>query len=165
MAGRLLVLVALVPYALWLVTSYDYHFLDGVNLAFHEFGHLFFGFGPKALAVAGGSLMQLLVPGGIAAYFAFHGRLFDACIALFWLGESLLYLGMYVGDARALALPLVGGHIHDWNWLFHRFGGLDHAEAFGSALHALGSLVLLAAWVAAARQAWAERPDGRVPAI
>ena len=76
---------------------------------------------------------------------------------MIWLGESLMYAGEYIADARRLALPLVGGHIHDWNWLLGRWGWIDHAELLGGAVHAVASAVVIGAFAAAARGLWAER--------
>lgn len=39
---RWLIFIALLPYSIWLIFAYEYHFIDGVNLAFHEAGHLLF---------------------------------------------------------------------------------------------------------------------------
>ena len=52
---------------LWLVFDYEYHFLDGVNLAFHEAGHLFFAFFGQTLQFLGGTLGQLLFPLALSA--------------------------------------------------------------------------------------------------
>ncbi|PYM31744.1 MAG: zinc ribbon domain-containing protein, partial [Candidatus Rokuibacteriota bacterium] len=42
-------------------------FLHGVNLIFHEAGHVIFGFLGEFIAVAGGSLNQVLIPAICAA--------------------------------------------------------------------------------------------------
>ena len=43
------------------------HLFAGINFGAHEFGHLFFAFFGEWMTIAGGSLMQLLVPIGAAA--------------------------------------------------------------------------------------------------
>jgi hypothetical protein len=150
---RLLVL-GLVPYAAWLVFGYEYHFLDGVNLAFHEAGHLFFALFGQTLHLLGGTVGQLFFPAACGLHFLRRGRRFEAAICGVWLGESVLYAARYLSDAKAMALPLVGGHIHDWNWLLSRAGLLEHAERIGVFVHGLGSLVVIGSLLAAGRVAF-----------
>jgi hypothetical protein len=156
MRWQRLLAIALAPYAAWLVLAYEYHFLDGVNLAFHEAGHLFLRFGGQTLHFLGGTLGQLFFPALLGARFARRGEAFEAAVCVLWLGESLMNVGVYLGDARTQALPLVGGHIHDWNWLLGRAGLLAHAESLGRLLHVLASAVVLGAWASAVRAAFAE---------
>jgi hypothetical protein len=70
-----------------------------------------------------------------------------------------MYAARYVGDAKALALPLVGGHIHDWNWLLGRWGWIDHCERIAVFLHGISSLVVIGAFVLAARLAFRTDAD------
>ena len=144
--GRWSLIALLVPYIFWLIFSYRYHFLDGVNLLLHEAGHMIFlPFGQTAHFL-GGTLGQLMFPALFAAYFLKRRQRFEACIIGIWFAESLMYTAAYISDARALALPLVGGHIHDWNWLLARWGVLRHAESIGSLVHfaaSISAIVLL----------------------
>ena len=151
MGARRIFLAALAVYGLWLVFAYEYHFIDGVNLLFHEAGHVFFGFFGQVMHFLGGTLGQLVFPIATAVHFAREGRVFESAVCALWLGESLMYAALYVGDARARELPLVNDGFHDWNWLLGRWGLLDHAESLGTALHVLASLVVIAALVLAAR--------------
>jgi hypothetical protein len=150
--------VLLAPYAAWLVFAYEYHFLDGVNLAFHEAGHLFLRFGGQTLHTLGGTIGQLFFPAVLAVRFARREERYEAAVCVLWLGESLMYAATYLGDAQAQALPLVGGHIHDWNWLLGHAGLLAQAESLGRLLHVLASAVVLGAWTWCARAAFA-KPD------
>jgi hypothetical protein len=144
MLGRRLVLVALLPYVLWLLFDYEYHFLDGVNLAFHEAGHLFLGFFGRTIHVLGGTLGQLVFPLACVAHFLRDGRRFEAGVCGVWLAESAMYTAEYMADARRLELPLVGGHIHDWNYLLGRAGLLEWCEILGALLHVFAGLFALA---------------------
>jgi hypothetical protein len=146
--------IALAPYAAWLVFAYEYHFLDGVNLAFHEAGHLFLRFGGETLHFLGGTIGQLFFPALLAARFAKRGESFEAAVCTLWVGESLMYAGVYLGDARAQALPLVGGHVHDWHWLLRHAGLLGHAESLARLVHVLASAVVIVAWLRCARAAF-----------
>jgi len=157
--------LALAPYALWLVLAYEYHFLDGVNLAFHEAGHLFLGFGGQTLHFLGGTLGQLFFPAALAFHFRRRGDAFAAALCGLWLGESGMNVAVYLGDARAQALPLVGGHVHDWNWLLGRAGLLAHCEGLARLLHAAASAVVAVAWLRAARAAFAPGPHPERPRL
>jgi hypothetical protein len=148
------VLLALAaPYVLWLALAYDWHLLDGVNLVFHEAGHVFFGLLGPTLGMLGGTLGQLLVPALVVAHLAREGRAVEARLAAIWLGASLLNVARYLGDAQAMALPLVGGEIHDWNWMLSRLGLLDRCTTLARLVQLLGVTVAIGAWVAAWRAA------------
>ena len=153
-------LLLLGPYVLWLVFGYEYHFLDGVNLAFHEAGHLFFAFFGQTLQFLGGTLGQLFFPLACWLHFRRRGDELGARVCLLWLAESGMYAAHYMGDARAQSLPLVGGHIHDWNWLLTRAGLLEHCESLAALLHGLCGLFAFYVLVGLAQIAFAtpERP-------
>jgi len=103
--------------------------LDSANLVFHEAGHPLMGLISGRLAVYGGTIAQLALP--LAAAGSFWSRRhtlgFALCVA--WSCESLLNVATYMGDARALALPLIGGLdpelYHDWREIFTRWHMLD----------------------------------------
>ncbi len=139
-----LFLVVLIPYVGWLIVAYEYHFIDGVNLAFHEAGHLFLRPFGQVIHFLGGTLAQLFFPAACAVHFLRNRKHFEAAVCGVWFAESMMYMAEYLGDALALSLPLVGGHIHDWNWLLGRFGLLAHCRAIAAADHALASLIAIA---------------------
>ncbi len=145
--GRSLLLLPILWWTVSLGTGLSsWCFLDLVNLAFHEAGHLFLAFGGTTLHYLGGTLGQLLVPGGLVAYFLIRQREpFAAALCAWWLGENLVNIAVYMEDARSLALPLVGGGDHDWNELFYRFGLLGESSVRGVAAgtHLLGVAVML----------------------
>lgn len=163
MFARRALAVALAPYVLWLIFAYRYHFLDGVNLAFHEAGHLFFGIFGTTLHFLGGTLGQFVFPVAATLHFAARRERFEAAVCVLWGCESAMYAAAYVADAHVQRLPLVGGHIHDWNWLLSRWGALGAAEEIGWALHALASLGAAAAWTVCAREALRRAETGPGP--
>ncbi len=115
----------------------------------HEFGHLFFGlFGWEWLAVAGGSIMQLLVPGLVALLFWKQRERLGVAVCGGWLALSLGRMAVYMADARVLELDLVSfspdASGHDWNYLFTSLGVIDHDTGIAAAVRSLGWLVLLA---------------------
>jgi hypothetical protein len=85
----------------------DFALLDSGNLVIHEGGHALFGHFGDFLGVAGGTILQLLVP--LLLALAFHVRRQAAGYALFLLivFENLLYVAKYMSDARAQALSYV----------------------------------------------------------
>jgi len=165
MLARRTLAIALAPYAIWLVLAYRYHFLDGVNLAFHEAGHLFFGAFGTTLHFLGGTLGQLVFPIAAARQFAHRRERFEVAVCALWLGESLMYAAAYIADAEVQRLPLVGGHIHDWNWLLSRWGLLGAAGELGGGLHILASIGGVAAWVWCAREAFRPVQTDRPTAV
>lgn len=124
--------------------------LDGVNLVFHEAGHpLFSPFG-ETLHLLGGTLMQLLVPLAVAGSGWWKRQVGLTAFGGFWAAQNLHNIARYLGDARALELPLVGGGEHDWNLLLGGWGLLHRDTAVAQALHGFGwiGMIAAAAWLA-----------------
>ena len=151
-----------------------YLFIDGVNLAFHEAGHVFLRPFGSTLHLLGGTLFQILVPGLLAGYFLVRQQKpFSAAICAWWIGESLTNVAVYMADAREMKLPLVGGGEHDWTQLFYRFGllGQESVERISGATQFLGVVTMLAAllWMvyfvlpAESKRAISERITDRFP--
>ena len=122
-------------------------FLDWVNLAFHEAGHLFLLPFGETLHFLGGTLFQLLIPGLLSARFLVKRNPFAASACAWWLGQNFLGIAFYMADARELKLPLVGGGENDWNYLFYQWGllGEDSVRRLASATHGIGLVIMLAA--------------------
>lgn len=99
--------------------------LDSANLALHEAGHPLIGMLSGRLMVYGGTIFQLAFPLAAAWHFQRAGNRAGAAGATVWLGENLLNVARYMGDARAQELPLVGGGEHDWTEIFSRWGLLQ----------------------------------------
>ena len=128
-----------------------YRFLDYVNLVFHEAGHVFFGFLGEFIGILGGSLMQVLVPAIAVGHFVWQGYLYSAAIALFWVGQSLFNVSVYVKDARARVLPLLGDDIsaHDWHNILGRLGLLRWDQAIGNLIYGMGLVALVVSVIGA----------------
>lgn len=147
--ARRVVALCLGGYVAWLAFGYRYHFLDGVNLLIHEAGHVVFGPLGETMAVAGGTILQLFFPLAFVFHFWRRGRRFEAAVCGVWASESFMYTARYLGDARMQELPLIGGHIHDWNYLLGQAGLLERAEGLGVGLHMAASLAAIAfVWLA-----------------
>jgi hypothetical protein len=121
----------------------------GITFGAHEFGHLFFGLpGNEWLAVAGGSLMQLLVPIGAAvAIGATAGDRFGVVACGSWLAASMIDLAPYIADARAQELDLVSfspdGGGHDWHYLLAHAGRLKQDIAIAHGVKRAAVLILV----------------------
>jgi hypothetical protein len=124
-----------------------YRWLDSLDLAIHESGHLIFGVGGETIGVLGGTLMQLLVPAVLAAALWRRGDLHGATVPMWWLGQNCWNISVYIKDARAQELPLVGGGEHDWTYLLSLWGWLDRDQLLGGAVYLVGFLVYTVAIV------------------
>ncbi len=122
-------------------------FLHGVNLIFHEAGHVIFSFFGRFLHILGGSLMQVLVPAGIAGYFFFHRQLYAGALTLCWVAQNLWDVSIYIKDAQARVLPLLGGEavLHDWHFLLLDMNLLTKDQLIGNLVFWLGVLLYVAA--------------------
>src|SRR3990167_5167963 len=116
--------------------------LDGANLIFHEAGHILFSPFGDFMQYLGGSLMQVAIPVTCAVYFWLHEQRASSAVTLFWAGESLTNVAIYVADARRMELPLIGGD-HDWNYLLDRLNLLNQSESLGRFVFVLGVLMIL----------------------
>jgi hypothetical protein len=123
----------------------------GITFGVHEFGHLFFSLvGSEWLAVAGGSLMQLLIPIGAMALVATSSKdWFGSAAASTWLAASLIDLAPYIADARAQELDLLSfsedGGGHDWHFLLARAGMLKQDIAVARFTYFVAVLVIVGA--------------------
>ncbi|NTU71496.1 MAG: hypothetical protein HGB10_06720 [Coriobacteriia bacterium] len=88
-----------------------------VDFGVHEFGHMVFMWAPWTVTAAAGSISQVALPLGLAAYFAFARReLWAAAPLLAWAGASARNAAVYIADAPYQRLQLWGGEgsLHDW---------------------------------------------------
>ncbi len=128
--------------------------IDSANLAFHEFGHPFFGLFSDRLAVYGGTLAQLAFPLATTVHFVRRRETLSTAFCALWLAQNLMNIARYMADARALELPLVGGldpeESHDWRLIFLRWGLLrwDTTLAAGLRVMAVAGVVGLGLWLA-----------------
>jgi len=130
-------------------SAQDGSFLDRVNLIAHEAGHLLFGYLGQFIGIFGGTLGQLLVPAAIAFYFYARREFYSATVMLFWFGQNMFNISVYVKDASHMDLPLLsiggGDPIHDWNYLLRTLHILNWDQALGNLIYFLGILIILAA--------------------
>jgi hypothetical protein len=145
--------------------SGDFLLIDNVNLIVHEAGHLLFGWFGEALGIAGGTLLQLIVPLALGTSFAYRKHTAGAAFCYFFLFENFLYIATYMADARALDLPLVsvgGGESidHDWAVMFGALGLLERDTQIAGFVRAIGWLGMLATMGWLSWRGWRDQ-DGR----
>lgn len=62
---------------------------------------------------------------------------------LWWIGENLLNISIYIADAREQILPLVAGGAHDWTYLLEEVGLLSKNEGVARVVFLLGLAFIL----------------------
>ena len=124
---------------------------SGITLAFHEMGHIVFIPLGRTMTIAGGSIMQLLVPLAAAIYLLKkQDDWFGFGVGLSWLSFATFELATYVGDAARMELPLVGfggGYHHDWATLLTEWRVIDHCDAIATCVRVLAGAVWLFAMI------------------
>lgn len=119
------------PFVLWVI--------DTINLFIHEAGHLFFRLFGQTLYILGGSITQCLIPLALAIV-TWREKPQQAGYPLFWFGENLVNVSVYIADAPHRNLKLIKeGLIHDWHWLLS--DNLELAEPMGFVVRRLGLIV------------------------
>jgi hypothetical protein len=136
---------ALVVFAIWVWRHMHDPFglMHGSLLIFHEAGHLLFMPFGEFMMTAGGSLFQLMVPAFFIAYFAHRRDWFAAAFATLYLAASFADVAVYIADARAGDLPLLGGErsSHDWTYLLIEMEALDRDTLIGAYVNDVGMLL------------------------
>ncbi len=163
-AGRTAALLFLFGWTIWFIATdhtvlirglpeINYSIMHTINLVFHEAGHMIFMPFGRFMMVAGGSLMQLIVPAVVLWAFVFrNANPFGGAVAAWWFGQSMMDLAPYVFDARAQAMLLLGGGTgrdrpgsHDWNNLLRDMGLLDNYRGVAWFVDFLAAAIMIAA--------------------
>jgi hypothetical protein len=157
--GRMALIAGLLMFYLqWFRTANYFSFLDWVNLAFHEAGHVFLGFFGRFITTLGGTIFQLLIPALCLLHFRRKGSNLGWQLCLFWIGENLLNVSIYAADAINQDLPLVGGGVHDWTYLLTETGLIAHTGGVGRFIFILGSIVIFFSFYLIGRDAVKREP-------
>jgi hypothetical protein len=119
-------------------------FLHNINLPIHETGHLVFMLFGRFIYFLGGSIFQILLPMIFAAVFLITKRdAFAAAVMCWWTGQNFLDVASYINDARAMSANLVGGNIHDWNWLLGHMGRLHQDRRIAAVVFGIGAMIMI----------------------
>jgi hypothetical protein len=119
----------------------EYRWLDSLDLAVHETGHLVFAFGGETVHILGGTLLQLLIPAALVVALWRTGDRHGATVPLWWMAQNCWNISVYIRDARAQELPLVGGGEHDWAILLEQMGWLSRDQALGGVVYLIGAVM------------------------
>jgi hypothetical protein len=147
---KLIFALLLSTYFLWM--AYDPmqgSFLDNVDLAIHEAGHLLFSPFGQFISVAGGSLLQIIFPAAFVGYFLWQEQRYSAAIVALWLGQSVLNVYVYAADAQVMQIVLLGGltgsegSFHDWNYLLTETGLIRSTKTVASVIRLAGTLTII----------------------
>ena len=117
-------ILLLILLVIWIRHLRDFHYasiFDGLNLGIHELGHFVFNLFGRFIMMAGGTILQLLVPLiGMVMFYRQEDH-FAIAVAFGWLATNFYDIAPYVADARSMSLPLVTPFgvegYHDWNYL------------------------------------------------
>lgn len=120
-------------------------FLDGVNLVFHEAGHWLFFWAPEYVMVLGGTVGQLSIPIVCAYAFWRERKTLSTILMIWWFGQSLVGVSVYMSDARAQNLPLLGGDGsgHDWAYLLGELHLLPYDQLLGTVVFFTASSIMV----------------------
>ena len=135
-------------------------FLDSIDLAIHETGHLVFAPFGEFVTALGGTLFQLIVPAVFMGYFLTKRDRHAASVALWWIATNLWYIAVYIADARAQELPLVGGGEHDWAYILSERGLMHRDVAIGHTVHTWGVAIFVVATIWGIFEAILMKPSG-----
>ncbi|MGM0443738.1 MAG: hypothetical protein ACQEQV_06075 [Fibrobacterota bacterium] len=156
MAGVALTALLFVPFIFHPLdgTWINGHFLHGVNLIFHEAGHIIFSPFGAIITSLGGSLMQLIIPAVFLGHFTLWRQdISGAVFALAWIGQNFIDIAPYTADARAGVMPLLGGNFgrtapygfHDWNFILTELNLLQHDIFLAKIFHFMGAALICTA--------------------
>jgi hypothetical protein len=120
--------------------------LGFVDFGFHELGHLLMYILPisQVLTAAMGSIVQIAIPAGLAAYFRYKRRdAIAACVCAVWTATNFQDVSVYIADAPHEELELVGGE-HDWAFILgpENFDRLQSAQSIANVARGIGIVVL-----------------------
>lgn len=120
---------------------------------FHALGHLLSWFLPREYAAMMGSLLQVLLPLGLAGYFLlFHRDLLGVSLMLGWAGVSAGETSAYIADAVVQTIVPGPGHTgHDWAIALTALGRMGAVEELALMVQVLAVACILigmgvAAW-------------------
>ncbi|HUL45135.1 MAG TPA: hypothetical protein VLY03_12355 [Bacteroidota bacterium] len=113
-----------------------------IFLPLHEGGHFLFMFFGRTLYILGGSFWQIMFP-FLWFLIALRQRSEVAPFALFWMGENMMDVSLYIRDAAYRALPLLGGDSsgHDWFNLLSSWHAVPMADDIADIVYYLGFII------------------------
>jgi hypothetical protein len=158
-------LIACAGAAAWVLAGGQGAFLlSYVDLGFHELGHLLTAWVPGMLPAFAGSTVQVLVPIGLAVYFAARRESYACALMFAWAATSAANVSVYVADGPFETLTLLGGGRHDWAWILGSTGHLGWAPWLASGVRTFAVVLALAGMIVAATSLFAPHARERAEA-
>ncbi len=118
------------PFVLWVI--------DMIDLFIHEAGHLVFRLFGRVMYFMGGSLFQVIIPIATAVVFG-RSNLRSLLFTLYWIGQSMVNVSVYIADAPYQRLHLISrGALHDWHWIMIRLNLMNDIDSIASVVNILG---------------------------
>jgi hypothetical protein len=145
---RIIIAIIASIYFIYYGFSYtEWHFIDNINLIIHEAGHTVFMLFGNFVQLLGGSFLQVMFPLIFVLYFYRERDYFSSSLLLFWVGQNLINVSVYVSDSIVMQLPLLGGEssLHDWNNILSMMGLLEYSEKIGFGIYILGFIIIACA--------------------
>jgi hypothetical protein len=126
------------PFIVWVI--------DTIDLFIHEGGHGIFRILGQFMHFLGGSLIQFIIPVTTIIVFLRTSGPRTLMVTLYWLGQNMMNVSIYIGDATKQQLTLISRHaMHDWRWLCGYMGIMDSAEDLAAVVAFFGTLCLVGA--------------------
>ena len=122
--------------------------LTYLNLGIHEGGHMITYSASELTSSLAGSIAQVLVPLLFVAYFGFRrGDWVAAGVCLAWAATSAMEVSLYVADAPAQKLDLLGENQHDWAYILgpDGYGAMDKAASLSHTIEYAASIAAVTA--------------------
>ena len=120
--------------------------LADASYGFHALGHLLSWFLAPTYAAMMGSLLQVLLPLGLAGYFLlFHRDLLGVSLMLAWAGVSAGETSVYIADAVSQTIVPGPGHTgHDWEIALNALGRMGAVDELAFMVQSLAIVCILA---------------------
>ncbi len=119
--------------------------LDGCFLWVHEAGHFYWSWANPFFHSLGGTLNEIIFTLGLGIFFYWRGYVLQAMLAGTMTAFVLPGIAVYLGDARARKLELLGGdsYGHDWAEILSRIGLLSYDSQIAAVVFYLSFPLLI----------------------
>lgn len=121
--------------------------VDHINDALHRLGYMaagWIGGAGGTVHLLAGTIVQLAVPLGLwlmatsRYYYPFAAVAF-----IWWLGESLVHMSRYIGDAKFMRELPIAGDIHVWGYLLRQWDKLGKSEQIANVVYWIGVSIMV----------------------
>jgi hypothetical protein len=115
-----------------------------IQFGVHEASHIVTAFLPAILCASAGSCGELLFTILIVIATVRAKAPFAMVFGLLWVALAMNNVGIYMADARAQQLQLMGPGPepkHDWNYVFGQLGWLNSDTVIGGTVRVVGDVV------------------------